>query len=518
MATTTYPTLAAARLSADPDGRACEDETTYETYAQLTEHAWQVAAGLRKHIGLTDRDCFAVLADSSTRYAGLWHTAAWGGGVVCPLNSWLRAPELAAVLRDARPRALFVDAAHEHLLDAAAKEGIPGCQVIMIDDTERDGSLPYSELAVASATPAAPASPEPGSPALLMYTGGTTGRAKGVVHSHANLCAGGVLRTARFIPFDATTRFLQVAPMFHIMSVVGNLAVPVFGGATVIRGSLEVDRMSDDIERHKVTHAAMVPTLLSMLLTSDSFRSDRLKSLRFIAYGGSVMPTALLDQVRRDLPQVQLVNSYGMTEVCGSLTALSPADHLIPGRLHTVGRALPGVVLRVVGPDGVECLPGQPGEVLATTDSRFVEYLGDSERTARVQLPGGEYATGDVGSLDALGYLTITERVDDMIVTGGENVFSSEIEAVINAIPGVRQVAVLGVPDPKWGNAVHAAVAVDPGMGLNSKVVIDRCREVLAGFKVPKTVEIITGALPLTSTNKVDKQALRARAASASTT
>lgn len=518
MATSTYPRLAAARLSADPDGPAFEDETASESYAQLTQRAWQVAAGLRKHFGLTGRDRFAVLAGSSTRYAGLWHTAAWGGGVVCPLNIRLSAPELAAVLRDARPGALFVDAAHGALFDAAAAEGIPGCPVIVLDDTERRGAMTFSELADSALAPAAPPSPEPGEAALLMYTAGTTGRAKGVVHSHANLCAGGVVRTSRFLPFDATTRFLQVAPMFHIMSIVGNLGVPVFGGATVIRGALDVGRMLDDIDTHAVTHVAMVPTLLSMLLTHPAFRPDRLESLRVVAYGGSPMPPALLDQIARELPRVQLVNSYGMTEVCGSLTALSPEDHLVPDRLRTVGRALPGVILRVVDTDGVECVPGQPGEVLAVTDSRFVEYRGDPERTVRVQLPGGEYATGDVGSLDQLGYLTITERIDDMIVTGGENVFSSEIEAVIAAIPGVRQAAVVGVPDPKWGSAVHAAVAVEPNAELDSDAVIERCREVLAGFKVPKTVEIIVGPLPVTSTNKVDKLALRTRAASASTT
>jgi long-chain acyl-CoA synthetase len=518
MAATTYPTLAAARLSSDPDSRAFEDDTASETFAQLTECAWRVATGLRKHIGLDGRDCFAVLASSSTRYAGLWHVAAWGGGVVCPLNSRLSAPELAAVLRDARPAALFVDATHGALLDAAAAEGIPDCPVIVLDDTERRSARPFSDIVDSSTAPAAPASPDPGDSAMLMYTAGTTGRAKGVVHSHANLCAGGVVRTSSFLPFDAATRFYQVAPMYHIMSIVGNLAVPVFGGATVVRGGLDIGRMLDDIDRHKLTHVAMVPTLLSMLLTDPRFHRDRLESLRLIAYGGSPMPPALLDQVGRELPAVQLVNSYGMTEVCGSLTALSPADHAVPDRLGTVGRALPGVILRVVDADGVECAPGQPGEVLAVTDSRFVEYRGDPERTARVQRHGAEYATGDVGSLDPFGYLTISERIDDMIVTGGENVFSSEIEAVIAAIPGVRQAAVVGVPDPKWGSAVHAAITVEPGTDLDPDAVIGRCREALAGFKVPKTVEIIDGPLPLTATNKVDKVGLRTRAAAASTT
>jgi long-chain acyl-CoA synthetase len=517
MAATTYPALAAARLSADPDTDAVEDEATTETFAGLTESAWRVAAGLRKNIGLDGRDCFAVLARNSTRYASLWQAAAWGGGVVCPLNSRLSAPELAALLRDARPGALFVDAAHGQLLDEAAAEGIPGCAVIMLDDTDRPGARKFSEIADSSAAPAAPASPDPGESALLMYTAGTTGRAKGVVHSHANVCAGGVVRTSSFLPFDAATRFYQVAPMYHIMGIVGNLAVPVFGGATVIRGALDVARMLDDIDRHQLTHVAMVPTLLSMLLTNHRFDPGKLGSLQLIAYGGAPMSPTLVDQVRRALPRVQLVNSYGMTEVCGSLTALSPADHAVPDRLRTVGRALPGVTLRVVDGDGVECAPGQRGEILVVTDSRFVEYRGDPERTAGVQRCGGEYVTGDIGGLDPLGYLTVTGRIDDMIVTGGENVFPSEIEAVIAAIPGVRDVVVVGVPDPKWGSAVHAAVAVEPGADVDPDAVTGRCREVLASFKIPKTVEIIDGPLPLTGTNKIDKAALRTRGAAAST-
>jgi acyl-CoA synthetase (AMP-forming)/AMP-acid ligase II len=244
-----------------------------------------------------------------------------------------------------------------------------------------------------------------------------------------------------------------------------------------------------------------------MLFDHPEFAPERLASLRSIGYGAMPMPGPLLDRLRRLLPGVELVQGFGMTEA-GALTMLQPEDHARPELLGSVGRSVPGVNLSIQDPGGQLLGPGEIGEVCAQGGNLLDGYWNDAPATAEA-FRAGWYRTGDVGRLDAEGYLFLADRLKDMIVTGGENVYSVEVESVIAGHPGVAQVAVIGRPDEKWGEVVHAIVVSRPGYSLQEADVIACAREGLAGFKVPKSVEVRTEPLPMSAAMKPLKRELR---------
>jgi long-chain acyl-CoA synthetase len=254
----------------------------------------------------------------------------------------------------------------------------------------------------------------------------------------------------------------------------------------------------------------MVPTMVAMLVQHSEFRPERLASLRKLTYGASPMPLALLERLLGDFPDLDMYQGYGMTESSAVLTALGPAEHRAGGDiLRSAGRALPGVSLSVQDPDGNPLPPGETGEVCARAGNFMREYWKQPEATEQA-FRGGWYHTGDAGYLDERGYLFLVDRVKDMIVTGGENVYSVEVENAIVSHPAVAQVAVIGVPHDTWGEAVHAVVVVHDGATVTEEEIVEHARQWIAGYKVPKSVEIRTDPLPLSGAMKVLKRELRA--------
>ena len=268
-------------------------------------------------------------------------------------------------------------------------------------------------------------------------------------------------------------------------------------------------RVLELCEQYSVTQTVMVPTMIGMLLNHPEFRPERLASLRALTYGASPMPAALLEQLLSTFPDLDVFQGYGMTESSAVLTALGPEEHRAGGpRLRSAGRPLPGVVLSIQGHDGEPVAQGETGEVCARAGNFMREYWKKPEATADA-FRGGWYHSGDAGYLDADGYLFLVDRVKDMIVTGGENVYSVEVENAIASHPAVEQVAVIGIPSEKWGEAVHAIVVVREGATVTEAEIIDHAREWIAGYKVPKSVEIRTEPLPLSGAMKVLKRELR---------
>jgi acyl-CoA synthetase (AMP-forming)/AMP-acid ligase II len=298
--------------------------------------------------------------------------------------------------------------------------------------------------------------------------------------------------------------------MFHAASMGGIVGVPAQGGTSVVVPLFDPAGVMDAIERNHVTMTVMVPTMVGMLLSHDAFRPERLASLRTLTYGASPMPHALLDRLVAAFPTLDILQGYGMTESSAVLTVLGAEEHHAGGpRLRSAGRPLQGVVLSIQDDDGKPVPTGTTGEVCARGGNFMREYWNKPEATAEA-FRDGWYHTGDAGYLDEGGYLFLVDRVKDMIVTGGENVYSVEVENAISTHPDVAQVAVIGIPDEKWGEAVHAIVVPREGTHPTEAMIIEHARASIAGFKVPKSVEIRADPLPLSGALKVLKKDLRA--------
>jgi long-chain acyl-CoA synthetase len=309
---------------------------------------------------------------------------------------------------------------------------------------------------------------------------------------------------------DESFVYLHQTPMFHAASLGAVLGVPATGGTSTSVPMFAPDAVIEAIETFKVSMTVMVPTMISMMLDHPSFDAARLASLKVLTYGASPMPAVLLDRLIQTLPEVDIYQGYGMTENCGLLTCLGPEEHRQGGeRLRSAGRPVPGSIVTIQDEDGRILQPGETGEVCARAGNYMQEYWKRPDET-EAAFRGGWYHTGDAGYMDADGYVYLVDRVKDMIVTGGENVYSAEVENAIASHPAVAQVAVIGVPSDQWGEAVMAIVVPKPDQQVSEDDIKSWAREHIAGYKVPKQVEFRTEPLPLSGAMKVLKRELRA--------
>lgn len=506
-----YPRLlleAAARTTDRPG--FVDDDGTPELLSDHVRRSLRLADAHRSRFGLGREDRFAVLAGNSRHYVNLWHAAFLGGGVVNPLNTRLAPPELAFILQDSRSRIIYVDAASAPVVEEIRSE-LPDLEAVVLIGEGADRvahDVTYDEV-VASGEPR-PVEVHEDDLAVLMYTGGTTGLPKGVLHTQRAMTLNNYRLGFMFGFFGQTSTFLNCTPMFHAGGSMGTMGMPSSGNTTVIHGAFDPARLIADCPRYEVTHLGLVPTMLGMVLNHPDFDPAAFASVRLIGYGASPMPSALLDQVMDVLPNVSLAQTYGMTEAAAVLTCLTPEDHERGGApLRSAGRPLPGVAVTVQDPDGNEVERGEIGEVCARAGSFMVGYLDRPDETASVMVDGW-YRTGDAGYLDDEGYLYLVDRTKDMIVTGAENVCSSEVESAISTHPAVLQVAVIGIPSERWGEQVHAVVVPREGAEVTEAAIIAHARERIAGYKVPKSVEIRSEPLPLSGAMKVLKRELRA--------
>jgi acyl-CoA synthetase (AMP-forming)/AMP-acid ligase II len=312
------------------------------------------------------------------------------------------------------------------------------------------------------------------------------------------------------LDFEPESVYLHQTPMFHAASMGGVLGTPGSGGVTTFIPLFDPGAVMGLIEEHQVTQTVMVPTMIAMVLNHPDFSPERLSSLELLTYGASPMPAALLDRLLGLYPDLALSQGYGMTECSAVLTFLDEEDHRKGGpRLRSAGRPVPGVMLSIQDDEGNQVARGETGEVCAKAGNFMREYWNRPEATDEV-FRDGWYHTGDAGYLDDENYLFLVDRVKDMIVTGGENVYSAEVESAISKHPAVQQVAVIGIPHETWGEQVHAIVVLNEGAAATEDEIKDITREHIAGYKVPKSVEFRTDPLPLSGAMKVLKRDLRA--------
>ena len=481
------------------------------TFRDHGERVLRCASALRRALGIGRRDRFAVMAANSHEYLELYHAAYLGCGIINPLNLRLAGKELDYIVRDSGTEVAFVDrhfaAAFDQAMRAAGKSPIRRTVLLGEGGADLPHDLRYEDL-LAAAEPEIPAEPEEEDAVVLMYTGGTTGLPKGVlVSQRAEML--NWYHLAMVFPIGEEQVFLMPTPIFHAASMIPILALPALGGTVVLAPRFDPAETLELVERHRVTRISLVPTMLAMMLNHPGFRPERLRSLDSLVYGASPMPEALLTRLMALYPDLELGQGYGMTESSSILTLLSPADHRRGGKLlRSVGRALPGIVLSIQDEDGILLPSGETGEVCARGGNYMDEYWRKADATAEA-FRGGWYHSGDAGYLDEEGYLYLVDRVKDMIVTGGENVYSIEVENAISTHAAVAQVAVIGIPHEVWGEAVHAVVVLRAGATVTEEEIIAHARESVGGYKAPKSVEFRDQPLPLSGAMKVLKRELR---------
>ena len=478
---------------------------TTSTFEQHFDRVTRLIGGLQS-LGVGRGDRFAVMTLNSQEYLEMYHAAFLGGGVVNPLNLRFAAKELGYVLRDSGTKVCFVDAWFAGLIDSVREEA--GLEhVVLVGGGDAPHDIEY-EILLANAKPVVPDEGEETDPVVLMYTGGTTGLPKGVLlDQRAEML--NCYHVMMTLHLDRSTVGLVQTPMFHAASMFSVLGMPAVGGHTVIVPLFEPKAVMAAVRQYAPTITVMVPTMIGLTMSNPEFTPDGLGSFTDLVYGASPMPQALLEKLLALYPDMNIWQGYGMTESSSVLTLLGPKEHRAEGKfLRAAGFPLTGVVLSIQDDDGKVLGAGEAGEVCARAGNFMIEYWNKPDATADA-FRGGWYHTGDAGYLDEDGYLFLVDRVKDMIVTGGENVYSTEVENAIASHPSVLQVAVIGIPSEKWGEAVHAIVVLRDGMSAEEGELIEHARESIAGYKVPKSLEFRTEPLPLSGAMKVLKKDLR---------
>ena len=481
---------------------------TQRNWGEVLRRAACLAGSLRA-LGIGPGDRVAVLATNSDRYLELYLAIPWAGAVIVPLNPRWSAAENAYAIEDCSPTAIFVG-------DGIAADSIAlvvahAVKVWFGTAPVPSGWMDYADLL---AGPALADAGRHGSDLFgIFYTGGTTGRSKGVMLSHA-----GLLSNCRAIRatglFPTGCRGLLVAPMFHLAAVAAMTAIMLAGGTAVILGTFTPAAALDTIEREAVTDAFLVPTMIQFMLDDPGFAPARLASMQRIFYGASPITEATLDRVMAAAPHVDFYQGYGMTEVSCAATILRPefhrGAHRDTGRHRAAGQAIADTQVIVADANDRPLPTGAVGEILVRGPGLMLGYWNQPELTAAA-LRGGWMHTGDGGRMDEDGHVYVVDRLKDMIVSGGENVYSGEVESALASHPAVAQCAVIGVPDPRWGERVHAVVVPRPGAALTADALTDYCRARIAGYKCPKSIEFSAEPLPMSAAGKVLKTVLRAR-------
>lgn len=473
-----------------------QDSNQTLTFAQLVRDASCHAAALAA-LSVSKGDRVALLSpNNASLMTQLW-ACWWLGAVACPLNIRWNAAELRYAVIDAGAKVLVVDSSL-HMLTASLEGDVlvlssPALaeqaeQLAPLEDTRTGGDAL----------------------AALLYTGGTTGKSKGVMLTHAQFWSASITRAAELNnPPDGIS--LLVAPLFHVAGLGRLVGQSLVGGTCITMPSFRPDLVASAIEEHGITDTIMVPSMLQSLLALPGLDLSRLQSLNRIAFGAAPMPPDLLDKALDAWPKAEFFQAYGLTETAGAVCINLPHNHRGTGRANglwrSVGRPGLGAEIRIVDPLGLEVPRGTVGEIELKGAMVTSGYWHLPEVTASA-FREGWFRTGDGGRMDDDGYLFIVDRLKDMIISGGENIYSAEVEAALRRHPSVIDVAVIGLPDERWGESVHAVVVARQQTSTLQDELIACCRLELAGYKCPRSMSFVE-TLPMSAAGKVLKNQLR---------
>ena len=481
-----------------PTGLAFVSGGTCVTWRDAVSRVASLAGGLRAQ-GVQPGSRVATLALNSPMYYELLLAVWWVGGILVPLNTRLAAEEIAYILEHSGPSLIISD---DELAELAAKGATGRCRHLRLD------TATYASLL--NASPIDSEMPALDSTAGIFYTGGTTGMPKGVELSHCNLAfAAGNMQ--RDLQHDGETVYLHASPMFHLadfgISLGGTLAAGGHSFMARFTPELFYARLRED----GVTHLQLVPTMLASVLDAPC-RDDRLLSrIKRISYGAAPISSSLLERTLEAFPQAQIHQFYGMTESSGASVMLAPDRHILSGpkagKLLAAGQVTAGFEMRIANDSGATLPPGQVGEIQVRGPAVMKGYWQDPEQTANTFVDGW-LRTGDGGYLDDEGFVFVVDRIKDMIISGGENIYCAEVESALASHPAVQACAVIGLPDVHWGERVHAVIVPRTGATVCGDELTAHCRDRLAGYKVPRSYDFAE-TLPLSGVGKVQKKVLR---------
>ena len=487
------------------------DGEARHTWREARDRIARLAAGLRE-IGCREDDRVAILGLNSHRYYECIFAAPWAGGVMVPINIRLAPPEVAYCIQDSGTSILFVDEKFKPTVEACRGQIDGVRKIVFMGEAELAPEYLSHEALIADNDPMRPVERGPDDLSGLYYTGGTTGLSKGVMLSHANQVVN-TLQTQLAFLMDAESTYLNVAPMFHAANMIGMLHATMAAGTHVFTPYFDPEVVLGTIEKESISHAVMVPTMINMVVHHPRFDDFDLSSLQVLFYGGSPMAEAVIARVRECLPRVKMVQAYGLTETSPILTLLPPKYHTFEGphagKTRSAGQVVPATELRILNESDRECGPGEVGEVCARGPNVMLGYWNKPDQTEEA-MRDGWFHTGDGGYLDEDGFLFISDRMKDMIVSGGENVYSIEVENALFKHPAVASCAVIGIPSDKWGEQVHAVVILEEGQEATPEELMEHCHQLIAGFKCPRSISFRKDPLPLSGAGKVLKRELRA--------
>jgi long-chain acyl-CoA synthetase len=434
----------------------------------------------------------------------------WAGGTIVPINIRFAAREIISCLDDMDGPWIACDDEMFMRLEGI-KSSLHGTKgLVHIGAAAPDGYVSYDMLLRGDSARQLP-DPTIDDLAIIYFTGGTTGVPKGVMLTHGQVLSGCQQWAAAFKSLSHDDVYVHVAPMFHMADGVMCFAAALATCANVFMSRFEMKALVETCNRHEVSCMTLVPTMARMICQYLKDTGQTMPSLRVMVYGAAPMPRTVLDMVMKTFPHLELYHGYGATEAL-SISILGPEYHTLDERgeklARSCGRAFPGVLLSIQDTDGRELPPGQIGEICVRSNSVMKGYWNKPALTREVMIDNW-YHTGDAGFLDEQGFLTLVDRVKDMLITGGENVYSAEVESVLMTHPNVDECAIIGLPDEKWGEIVHAVVRCKKGKPVTGEELQTYCRMQLAGYKVPKSVEFLEKPLPKTPVGKLSKGELK---------
>ena len=485
-----------------PNQVALQSDAVVVTYGQLLFRVARLAAQLVEE-GLNPGDRFAVLSKNDVAFCELMMAASRIGAVLVPLNFRLAQPEIEFILRDSGSRLLF--AGTEFAATARlVQQRCAACEAVVA--ISADG-LYGGWIKTAERYQAAVRARD--TVLFQMYTSGTTGNPKGVLLSQHNVLVMMGNGCRELGPFEESSRSLVCMPLFHVAGNSWLFFALAAGCSSELVVNIDPVAILDQIEKSKITCTLLVPTVIQMITAAAEARGLTVRGLKTIAFGASPMPAELLKRARRVFPETDFIHVYGMTEATCMFVSLDPAELRANRRLESCGKPFPDAEIMIVDANGDDVPAGVVGEIICRTPQLMVGYWNRPEATAAA-IRDGWYHTGDAGYVDEEGFLYIRDRIKDMLITGGENVYPAEVENAVLAHQGIADVAVIGVPDEKWGESVLAVIVPKEGATVRDEEIRSVVRERLAGFKVPRRIERVS-ALPRNGSGKVTKDALRKR-------
>lgn len=492
------------QIAPDQPMTICGDQV--RTVAQVHDRVARLAAGLQS-LGVATDDRVGIMALNTDRYHEVLLAVPWAGAAINPINTRWSPAEVAYSLIDCGTELLFVDDTFAPLVpDLMERAPVLTTVIHLGDGPAPAGFTAYEEL-IATHEPAPDAERRGADLFGVFYTGGTTGHPKGVMLSHNNLMTSAMGSLVTTDVFSRGGRILHTAPMFHLADLAAWTIGLMTGSAHVMVPTFTPAGVVDIIARHRVTDGVLVPTMIQMLLDSPEAETADLSSMQGVLYGASAISETLLARARAKMPQVRFTQGYGMTELSPIATMLTATDHDNPALSRAAGRPAVHSQVRIVDVDDNDLPRGEVGEIIVRGDHVMLGYWNKPDETAQA-LRGGWMHTGDAGRMDDDGYVYVVDRIKDMVITGGENVYSVEVENALAKHPAVAQVAVIGVPDDRWGERVHAVVVTHPGNAVAEEELREFAREHIAGYKLPRSIAFVE-AMPISGAGKILKRELR---------